>query len=91
MQRPFVSVIVLTYNQKNTVARALDSVLCQQCDFSYEILIGDDASSDGTQAILSEYANKYDNITLFAREQNVGVTRNAYDTLMQAKGKYIAS
>lgn len=91
MMQPLVSVVMLTYNQKNMVARALDSVLSQQCSFSYEILIGDDASDDGTQEILTDYAQKNSNIILFFQKTNVGVTKNAYDVLMQAKGRYVAS
>lgn len=82
---------MLTYNQKETVTRAIESVLSQKCSFHYEILIGDDASADGTQAVLREYAERYSNLKVFLQENNVGVTKNAYDVLMRAQGKYIAS
>lgn len=88
---PVVSVIMLIYNQKNTFSRAVESVLCQKCSFPIEILIGDDASTDGSSELIAEYAKKYSIIRPFFREENLGVTRNAYELLLQAKGKYIAS
>lgn len=58
-EKPLVSVIMITYNEKEYISQALDSVLSQKVDFPYEILIGDDASTDGTQVILKKYAEKY--------------------------------
>lgn len=87
-----VSVIVLTYEHEAYIAQALDSILMQETDFSYEILIGDDASSDGTSDIVRKYAQAYpQTIQAFIREQNLGATRNLYDLLKRARGKYIAS
>lgn len=87
-----VSVIVLTYNHKAYISQALDSILMQETDFSYEILIGDDASSDGTSGIVQKYARTYPQvIQAFIRKQNLGATRNLYDLLERARGKYIAS
>lgn len=91
MSSPVVSVIMLVYNQENTFARALESVLSQKCAFSYEILIGDDCSTDKTREIIKGYLEKHPNIRYFEREENLGVTRNAYELLKAAEGKYIAS
>lgn len=88
---PKVSVIMLTYNHKDTLARALDSVLAQRCSFPFEVLVGEDASTDTTAAILQQYADKDSRIVPVFRPENVGVTRNAYDLLMRARGQYIAS
>lgn len=87
-----VSVIVLTYNHENYICQALDSILMQDVDFRYEILIGDDSSTDATPKILLEYQLKYPEIIkLTLRKENVGPTRNAYDLFLQAKGKYLAT
>lgn len=87
-----VSVIVLTYNQEKYIAQALDSILMQKTNFSFEILVGDDASTDGTQKILQAYQQRYPNIVkVFRREKNIGATRNAYELFLAAKGKYLAS
>ena len=53
-----VSVIMLTYNHEKYIRQALDSVLRQQTPFQYEVLIGDDASTDGTAQIIQEYIQK---------------------------------
>lgn len=87
-----VSVIVLTYNHEKYIRQALDSILMQKVDFKYEILIGDDASTDYTVNILNEYKNKYpDIIKLYLNKVNVGATRNAYNLLMGAQGEYLAT
>ncbi len=91
-EKPLVSVIMITYNEKEYISQALDSVLSQKVDFPYEILIGDDASTDGTQVILKKYAEKYrKKIRLFVRTKNLGPSRNAYELLIRAKGKYTAT
>lgn len=54
-----VSVICLAYNHEKHIARALDSMVCQQTDFPYEIIVHDDASTDGTADILREYEARY--------------------------------
>ncbi len=87
-----VSVIVLTFNHENYIAQALDSILMQKVNFRYEILVGDDASSDRTPQLLSEYQSRYpDIIRLRLRKQNLGATQNAYELLNLAQGSYIAA
>ena len=91
-KRPMVSVVVLTYNHEKYIKQALDSILMQKVNFDYEILIGDDASTDNTVKILEEYQNKYPNvIKLFLNKANLGATQNAYNVLMKVKGKYLAT
>lgn len=87
-----VSVIVLTYNQERYIAQALDSILMQKTEFNYEILVGDDASTDRTHEILQKYQSQYpDIVKVFRREKNLGATRNAYELFLTARGKYLAS
>lgn len=86
-----ISVIVVTYNQETTIARTLDSILMQQTDIPFEIVIGDDCSSDGTERICREYAAKFpDIIRYFRRERNLGVTKNYFQCIEDARGKYLA-
>lgn len=86
-----VSVIVLTFNHETYVAQALDSIMMQKVNFEYEILIGDDASTDKTPEILKEYQKRYpDFIRLWIRNRNLGAARNAYELLMLAQGYYLA-
>lgn len=90
--KPKVSVIVLTYNHEKYIKQALESILMQQVDFDYEILIGDDCSTDHTPEILKEYQARYpEKIYLRLRHKNIGATKNAYELLMLARGDYLAT
>lgn len=86
-----ISVVVCTYNQEDTIGRTLDSVLMQQCHVPFEIIIGEDCSTDNTLRVCQTYAEKYpDVIRLFVNNPNKGVVVNYFDCLMAARGKYIA-
>lgn len=84
-----LSVIILSYNQEKYIEQAIDSVLKQHHDYTYEIIICDDASKDSTPTIIAKYAKQYPVIVPIFRRQNLGVVKNLYDGLSKAKGKYI--
>lgn len=86
-----VSVLVLTYNQENYIAKALDSIIMQKTDFAFEIIVGEDKSTDGTRTVVWEYKKRYPElITVLARKKNMGTSRNLVSALKKCKGKYIA-
>lgn len=94
-----VSVCIQTYNQEPYIAQALDSVLMQETDFKYEIILGEDESQDGTREICIEYARQQpDRIRLFLRSRKdvIYINRrptgrfNLVENLKAARGKYIA-
>lgn len=86
-----ISVIVVTYNQEGTIARTLDSVLAQRTGAEFEIIIGDDCSTDGTEAVCRSYAAKYpDKIVYLRRDKNMGVTANYFDCIERSRGRYLA-
>ena len=85
-----ISVIVCTYNQERTIARTLDSILMQQCHVPFEIIIGEDCSTDNTLSICREYANRDSKIRLIANTENKGLAGNYFDCILSAKGNYIA-
>lgn len=96
---PMVSVCVQTYQHADYIEKCLDSILMQETDFSFEILLGEDASTDGTREICKKYAEKYPSkIRLFLhhRENNIEIRGkpsgrfNFLYNLYSAKGKYIA-
>jgi glycosyltransferase involved in cell wall biosynthesis len=88
---PKISVLMITYNHARFIRQALDSVFAQRTNFSYEVVIGDDASTDGTGAILAEYAEKFpDRVRLLLRQKNIGMNPNLADTLAACRGEYIA-
>lgn len=86
-----ISVVVVTYNQEATIARTLDSILAQDIEVPYEIVVGDDASTDGTRAVLADYRSRYpDIIRLRMLPVNRGVRENYVTCLLDCKGRYIA-
>ena len=69
---PLVSVTVTTYQHVNYIRDCLNGILMQKTDFPYEIILGEDGSSDGTQEICKEYAVRYpDKIRLFIRDRRI--------------------
>lgn len=91
-EKIILSIFVITYNHEDYIRKALDSIISQVTNYSYEIIIGDDASTDSTPTILQEYKNLYpDKIKLFLRKKNLG-GKGAYNFLDLAKkcqGKYV--
>jgi glycosyltransferase involved in cell wall biosynthesis len=86
-----VSICCITYNQEKFIAEALDGFLMQETNFNYEIIIGDDCSTDATRTIIEEYSKKYPGkIHLLTNNQNEGAVKNLLKTLGAANGKYIA-
>jgi glycosyltransferase involved in cell wall biosynthesis len=86
-----ISVGVMGYNQEKYVRQTMDCILAQQCSYPFEIIIGDDASSDNTRAILEEYQQKHPGmIRLLPKAPNKGVLRNYADVVKACTGKYIA-
>lgn len=86
---PFASVVLITYNQQDFIAQAIESVLMQKVSFQYEIIIGEDMGSDNTRAICEQYASKHDFIHVLPRTKNLGIAGNWCDCVKHAQGKYI--
>jgi len=87
-----VSVAILTYYHEEYIRAALDSVLSQKTDYTYEIVVGDDCSKDRTREILQEYYERYpDIITLVFNDTNLGISGNNYNVRTYCKGRYIAT
>jgi glycosyltransferase involved in cell wall biosynthesis len=86
-----LSVLMITYNHERFIRQALDSALMQDVDFDFEIVVGEDLSTDGTRSILLEYAQKYPGkVRLSLREKNMGAVTNFYTTLTECRGEYVA-
>ncbi len=86
-----VSVCVVTYNQEKYIGECLESLVTQKTDFPFEIIVGDDASTDNTPNIIQEYQQKYPDIIIpILRQENLGPVGNIVDIYKRAKGKYIA-
>ena len=88
---PLVSVAMIAYNVEPYISEAIESVLIQKTDFPFELVIGEDCSTDNTRNIVLDYQQKYpDKIRVLIREKNLGLTPNSVDTQNHCKGKYIA-
>lgn len=88
---PKISVCVITFNHAELIGKALDSILMQQTTFDYEIVVGDDCSTDGTPEIIRSYQKRWpEKINYLARPSNLGMGKNFHQTLTACKGAYIA-
>ncbi|MDB5162029.1 MAG: sugar transferase [Candidatus Saccharibacteria bacterium] len=88
---PRVSIVCISYNQEDYIAQAIEGFLIQKTNFSIEIIISDDASTDKTADIIREYEKK--NPGLFRtnlRTKNVGVKVNITEALKSATGDFVA-
>lgn len=90
---PLVSICCITYNHEGYIRDAIEGFLMQETDFAFEVLIHDDASTDGTADIIREYEEKYPEIIkpIYQTEnqysQGLDPSKNNY---VRAKGEYIA-
>ena len=90
---PKVTILIVTYNQEAFIQQAVDSALAQRCGFPFEILIADDASTDGTRAILERYRASGDpRLHFFLPDRSLGNNGNGLfiAALAQCRGEYMA-
>lgn len=84
-----ISVYITSYNQKEYLVEAIESVLNQTLQ-PYEIIIVDDYSTDGSQKIIADYALRYpDLIKPVYHDQNMGIARTRNTALKAVKGDYV--
>lgn len=89
-----VSVLCTAYNHEAYIGRALESMVTQQTDFAFEVLVNDDLSTDGTADIIREYEAKYPDIVrpFYQKENLYSQDIDIYQVVFfpNARGKYIA-
>ena len=83
-----ISIIIPAYNTEPYIGRCLESV-CSQTYNDIEILIIDDASSDGTKQIINNYSKKDKRIKVFSHKRNKGNGAGRNMAIKEAKGEYI--
>ena len=89
---PLASVIIPSYNRVETVSETIESIINQKCNFDFEIVIGDDYSTDNAREVLLQYQKKYPrNIVLLFHETNIGLGANWAICAKHCRGKYIAN
>lgn len=87
-----LSILVVTYNHENYIRKAIESIFNQNFDGLVELVIADDASSDGTFEIIKGYEEK-DNRFSFKyldSEKNIGITKNYQRGFAACTGEYVA-
>lgn len=88
---PVVSVLMVTYNHERFVGQAVESVMAQDTSFPFELIIGEDCSTDGTRAIVLDWQRRYpDRIRVLLQPRNVGGTRNMFAVEGAARGEFVA-
>mgnify|MGYP002510237945 FL=1 len=76
------------FNVANTLLRALDSIIMQEVDFEYEVIVVDDASTDKTVDLVKKYSLQHPQVKLICNEVNKGNAYTYYTGLCASKGKY---
>lgn len=88
---PKVSVCVVTYNQEKYIRQCLQSIVDQKTDFDFEVIVGDDCSTDGTAEIVQEFAERYKSLfKAMVHKTNLGPTNNYLSVHNLAQGEYVS-
>ena len=88
---PKVSVCVITYNQARYIRQCLQSLIDQVTSFDFELIVGDDCSTDDTRAVVQEFAARYPRVVrAIFQQQNTGGSRNNLEVHAAATGEYVA-
>ena len=90
---PLVSVVCLCYNQADTVGQTIESIVTQKTDFPFELIVHDDASTDGSADIVRDYAARYPDIIVpvLQTENQYHKCNIAYTHVMpRIRGQYVA-
>lgn len=88
---PRVSVVCTSYNHRNLLEQALQSVLDQRTSFPYEIVIGEDGSTDGSLDWLRTFQSLHpDVVRILTSDENIGLTGNTLRCLQAVRAPYVA-
>lgn len=92
MSMPLISVCIITYNHEKYIRQCLEGVVMQKTSFPFEVVIGEDCSTDNTRHIVAEFESRYpDIIKPVYHATNVGGARNGYEFCYpRLTGKYVA-
>lgn len=91
-EAPLVSITMLAYRHEKFIAQAIESVVSQQCSFSFELIIGEDCSPDRTREIVLDYQQRYPHlIRVLMSDSNVGMRANTVRCAAASRGRYGAA
>jgi glycosyltransferase involved in cell wall biosynthesis len=90
--RPKVSVLMITYNHERFISQAIESVLAQKTRFEFELVVGEDFSTDGTRRICEAFATSHpQRVRLLPSTRNLGLLGNYTRTWEACRGDYVAT
>lgn len=88
---PDISICIITFNQQDYIAKAIKSILMQQTSYTFQLVIGEDCSTDNTRQICEDFAKQFpEQIKLLPSVKNYGMSKNFIRTFEACTGKYIA-
>lgn len=91
MTQTKVNIVTVTYNQEDIIAQTIDALLAQKTNFDFEIIIGEDCSTDNTLKIVQEYQRKHQGkIRIITSDMNVGIEENYLRCYKACQAKYVA-
>ena len=85
-----VSVVILSYNQSKYIKQALNSVVSQQTNFPFEVIVADDCSTDDTLSVCGDFETKYPFVRVEQSDKNLGYSKNWERALSLGSGEYLA-
>lgn len=86
-----ISIVMLAYNHERFIGQALESILKQKTTYEYEVIVGEDCSTDTTKEIIKSYENRFSGrLKPVYRHENMGMIRNLIDCYERCRGEYIA-
>lgn len=90
-RHPKVSICVITYNQEPYIRECLQSLVDQQTEFDFEVIVGDDFSTDGTREVVQDFVQRYPGkVRALFQPSNTGGSRNNLEVHAAATGEYVA-
>jgi glycosyltransferase involved in cell wall biosynthesis len=85
-----LSVHLITYNNEKYIEETIESILKQKVNFNYEIIVGDDCSTDRTLSLIEKYKIKYPKLfKVFKNESQLGILKNFKSTLDKCSGDFV--
>lgn len=90
---PLVSVCVITYGHEHFIEQTINSILDQECDFSFEVVVSNDCSPDQTNEVIEKILKNHpkgSQIRYFNHQQNIGMMPNFIFAIKECKAKYVA-
>lgn len=95
-----LSIIIVSYNEAEYLSECFESILNQNIDFDYEVIVGDDGSSDNSLEVIKKYEKKFKHFSYFVQEREPGLKKEnviasirasnvVFRALKMAKGKYM--